>query len=325
MSKTVTVTDSTKTVTVTNPNKTVTVGSSAVTVTVSTGPKGDTGLSTVAGATDTVFTSLVDADFVVWSVAESKFVNLAHANAGFLPLSGGTMSGALDTSIGTFTSSVAATGIAFDFDTSNTMTGSLFNLSNNEVDKFGIEPDGANVIFRAKNISTAGEFRLISDGFYANFKLEDDSGYYFQFLPRTGVLATTNSTLEFKVSTNTSILKIDDAGFKPSTNGIINLGGFINNFAKIYADGAIHLGSEFTMKRTVGVGVTFGITATEKQAWWGAIPIVQPSSAGENTGFSVVGGTNVSHQDTFTGNVGSTAYTINDIVKHLKNMGKIAS
>jgi hypothetical protein len=48
-----------------------------------------------------------------------------------------------------------------------------------------------------------------------------------------------------------------------------------------------------------------------------------PSSTGETTGFSQGAGLSVNHESTFTGNVGSTAYNISDIVKHLKNQGLI--
>ena len=72
-------------------------------------------------------------------------------------------------------------------------------------------------------------------------------------------------------------------------------------------------------------GTKFGTASTQKLSLWGATPAVQPSSVGENTGYTAVGGTNVNHQDTFTGNVGTKAYTINDIVKHLKNTGVIAA
>ncbi len=37
------------------------------------------------------------------------------------------------------------------------------------------------------------------------------------------------------------------------------------------------------------------------------------------------GGTALTHTDTFTGNTGTKAYTINDIVKHLKTIGLVAA
>ena len=52
--------------------------------------------------------------------------------------------------------------------------------------------------------------------------------------------------------------------------------------------------------------------------------IVQQSGTGEGTGFTAGSGTAVKDDSTFTGNVGSTAYRINDIVKALKNQGLLA-
>lgn len=71
-------------------------------------------------------------------------------------------------------------------------------------------------------------------------------------------------------------------------------------------------------------GYQLGQSATDKVGAFGATPIVQPSSTGEETGFTAGSGTAVNDDSTFTGNVGSTAYTLGDIVKHLKNLGLIA-
>lgn len=71
-------------------------------------------------------------------------------------------------------------------------------------------------------------------------------------------------------------------------------------------------------------GYQVGQSATDKVGFYGAGLIVQPSSVGEETGFTAGSGTAVNDDSTFTGNVGSTAYTLGDIVKHLKNLGLIA-
>lgn len=59
--------------------------------------------------------------------------------------------------------------------------------------------------------------------------------------------------------------------------------------------------------------------------FFGASAVARPSSTGETVGFTAGAGTNVTDQSTFTGNVGATAYRLSDIVKHLKNLGLIAS
>lgn len=56
-------------------------------------------------------------------------------------------------------------------------------------------------------------------------------------------------------------------------------------------------------------------------AFFRSTPVGQPSSTGETSGVTAGAGTPVTDDATFTGGVGSTAYTISDIVKHLKNLG----
>lgn len=61
-----------------------------------------------------------------------------------------------------------------------------------------------------------------------------------------------------------------------------------------------------------------------KLGFFNTTAVVQPSTTGENTGFTAGSGTAVNDDSTFTGNVGSTAYRISDLVEHLKNLGLIA-
>jgi len=59
--------------------------------------------------------------------------------------------------------------------------------------------------------------------------------------------------------------------------------------------------------------------------FYGVTPVVKQSGTGETTGFTAGAGTGVNDDSTFSGNVGATAYRINDIVKALKNYGLLAS
>lgn len=63
----------------------------------------------------------------------------------------------------------------------------------------------------------------------------------------------------------------------------------------------------------------------DNAGFYGTDPVAQPSSTGETGGFTAGSGTSVNDDSTFTGNVGSTAYTVGDLVKHLKNTGLLAS
>jgi hypothetical protein len=68
-----------------------------------------------------------------------------------------------------------------------------------------------------------------------------------------------------------------------------------------------------------------GNANTDTIGFYGATKVAQPSSTGQTAGFTAGAGTAVLDDSTFTGGTGSTAYTLGDIVKHLKALGLIAS
>jgi hypothetical protein len=72
-------------------------------------------------------------------------------------------------------------------------------------------------------------------------------------------------------------------------------------------------------------GTKIGTATTQKLSFFNSTPIVQPSAVGEVTGFTAGSGSAANDDSTYTGNVGTKAYTVGDIVKHLKNLGLIAS
>jgi hypothetical protein len=71
-------------------------------------------------------------------------------------------------------------------------------------------------------------------------------------------------------------------------------------------------------------GTKIGTSTSQKIGLWNATPIVQPSSTGETTGWTSGGGSAATSTDTYTGNSGTKAYTVNDVVKHLKACGILA-
>ena len=60
-------------------------------------------------------------------------------------------------------------------------------------------------------------------------------------------------------------------------------------------------------------------------AWGATVPSGQPATSGTVTGYAAGSSTAVTIDGTFTGNRGTTAYTIGDIVLALKQQGLLAS
>lgn len=79
-------------------------------------------------------------------------------------------------------------------------------------------------------------------------------------------------------------------------------------------------GQDLVLGTTTGTKI--GTAAAQLLAFHNATPAIQYATTGTTTGFvDPTGGTAVKDNCTFTGNTGSTAYTIGDIVKCLKLKG----
>lgn len=65
--------------------------------------------------------------------------------------------------------------------------------------------------------------------------------------------------------------------------------------------------------------------APDKIAFYGATPVVQPTSAGNTHTVAAGSVTNVFVNTTFDGSIGATAYTVGDLVAALKTLGLIKS
>lgn len=89
--------------------------------------------------------------------------------------------------------------------------------------------------------------------------------------------------------------------------------------------GPLTLGNAENIELGTGTGTKIGTATTQKLGFWNATPIVQPSSVGQTAGFTAGSGTAVLSDSTFTGGSGTKAYTIGDLVKHLKAAGILAT
>ncbi len=74
-----------------------------------------------------------------------------------------------------------------------------------------------------------------------------------------------------------------------------------------------------------GTGTKIGTATSQKLGLWNATPVIQPAATGTTSGFTAGAGTAVDSAATFTGGVGSKAYTIGDVVLALKQAGIMAA
>lgn len=72
-------------------------------------------------------------------------------------------------------------------------------------------------------------------------------------------------------------------------------------------------------------GTKFGTAASQKLGFFNATPVIQQATTGTTTGFTAGSGTASKSDSTFTGNTGTAAYTVGDIVRALKNLGFLAA
>jgi hypothetical protein len=120
-------------------------------------------------------------------------------------------------------------------------------------------------------------------------------------------------------------------GFNNTTNAATtrtNLGlGQTNSvtFSALTLSSDLTLGNGDNIVLSTTNGTKIGTATNQLLGFYNQTPIVQPSTTGVTTnGFTQGSGNNIHPNSTFTGGIGTNAYTISDIVAHLKSLGLIA-
>lgn len=323
------------------------VNDNALEVIVSMG--GASGASNLVDLLDTNITAPANEDFLVWDLASNKWINLSAGVLGLatqtsvnnvandlnthilddtnphmvtasqvqaLPLAGGTMDAAAN--IG-FTD-------AANFSSGETIAegSTLFN-----VDYSGGSWVGKNVDLLKLTDTTNGRDFKISTLYPAFFGATDIvfdgsnsgnlSGAFDGIRFKTsGILGTVG----FSAKTSTNYV-----GFNPGANSVMSSLTYLNLAAQGGGTALASFSSVDGLDLQMGSGGSnnyINKDPTRPLSFWGATPVVQPSSTGETVGFTQGTGNNVKEVSTFTGGIGSTAYRVSDIVKHLKTIGLLA-
>jgi hypothetical protein len=97
-------------------------------------------------------------------------------------------------------------------------------------------------------------------------------------------------------------------------------------FSALTLSSDLTLGSGDNIVLSTTTGTKIGTATNQLLGFYNQTPIARPSSTGVTTnGFTANGPGNGVHADSrFTGGVGTNAYTISDIVAHLKSLGLLA-
>lgn len=72
-------------------------------------------------------------------------------------------------------------------------------------------------------------------------------------------------------------------------------------------------------------GIKIGTATNQKLGFFNKAPVAQQATTGTTTGFTAGAGTASKSDSTYTGNTGTAAYTVGDIVLALKNLGLLAA
>lgn len=121
------------------------------------------------------------------------------------------------------------------------------------------------------------------------------------------------------------MLKHNNYTIYPTETGIVEVSNRLSIGATTVdpGTGGLYVSGNIVVPTVTGTKI--GTAAAQLIGFWNATPVVQPSTTGTTTGFTAGGGTATKDDSTYTGGVGSKAYTVGDIVLALKQAGIMAA
>jgi hypothetical protein len=142
------------------------------------------------------------------------------------------------------------------------------------------------------------------------------------------ILFNTNILLSWSDTEFTFAIPVEFGNTTNAATTRTNLGlGQTNSvtFSSLTLSSDLTFGSGDNIVLSTTNGTKIGTATNQLLGFYNQTPIVQPSTTGVTTnGFTQGSGNNVHPNSTFTGGIGTNAYTISDIVAHLKSLGLIA-
>jgi hypothetical protein len=272
------------------------------------------------------------------SAAAGTFAALTSTS---IDVSDGNIVNAGDINCDSISSDVAATGLEIIFDGTDTgdnkikLTDNLANAlditeSANSYLKFTTTNSGEKVVISkdldisGATTAAAGTFTSISasDGNITNVgDINCDSISADDAATGLNVIFDGTDTGDNKITLTDNLANALD--ITESTNSYLKF-TTTDSGEKVVFGKDLDISGDHDLIIGTGTGTKIGTAATQKIGFFNATPVVQQNGTNEGTGFTAGSGTTTRDDSTFTGNVGSTAYRINDIVKALKNLGILA-
>lgn len=144
----------------------------------------------------------------------------------------------------------------------------------------------------------------------------------------------TGASLRFTNSTTDSSTfgAAEISGVRTAANGDSNMifrtasASTLTEAFRLLANGNMQFADGKNIQLNTTTGTKIGTATGQKIGFFNATPVVQQNTTGTTAGFTANASANaVFNESTFTGDVGSTAYTMSDIVRALKTLGLLAT